>query len=342
MKKQVILLFVIIKSTLSAFSNYEIHTMGIEKIEDIISSQATQINNQGEVSGTLFVGGGNIHHSLFIWSNKEKKLEEIFFNGGFPAVCINNKSQIVGSIPQVSGMFGYCWSHKAGFLELNSLTPFGINDNGIIVGINKHTKHICIMDIEKNNYSEPELSLCTKKLYDLYKITNGISYCPISINNHGEFIGDFKFLGCKKLQRGMRNGPNRLICKGFIWISKEKLVNFEENQIPAAINDLSEVILVSDFSEKGNSWLWQNGKLQNLWDNGLAKAINNFGLVVGIKDNHAVIWEKGETKKLFDLIENPEWDKLSIAHDINDQGEIVGEGVHQGKRTAFLLIPKKK
>lgn len=56
----------------------------------------------------------------------------------------------------------------------------------------------------------------------------------------------------------------------------------------------------------------------------------------------AVIWEEGKFSVLYDLLANPEgWEKLCIAEDINDRGEIVGYGIYQGCQSAFLLTPCK-
>ena len=56
----------------------------------------------------------------------------------------------------------------------------------------------------------------------------------------------------------------------------------------------------------------------------------------------AVIWEEGKLSVLYDLLANPDgWEKLCIAEDINDRGEIVGYGIYQGCQSAFLLTPCK-
>jgi probable HAF family extracellular repeat protein len=56
----------------------------------------------------------------------------------------------------------------------------------------------------------------------------------------------------------------------------------------------------------------------------------------------AVLWEEGEIYNLNDLIlPEPSW-ILQSATDINDHGQIVGYGSHEGKTKAFLLTPIKK
>jgi probable HAF family extracellular repeat protein len=98
-----------------------------------------------------------------------------------------------------------------------------------------------------------------------------------------------------------------------------------------------------------HAFLWERGKMIDLKtlveSESLARAINAYAQVVGhstIKGNkatHAFIWEAGKMMDLNKLIpDNSGW-KLIIAHDINDKGQIVGEGIFNGETRAFLLNP---
>jgi len=94
------------------------------------------------------------------------------------------------------------------------------------------------------------------------------------------------------------------------------------------INDL-----MTDLSTLGGSY-------------GFARAVNASNQVVGNSNisgdttDHAFLWEKGVITDLNDLIPpNSGWELL-IAHDINDAGQIVGEGIINGESHAFLLIPR--
>ena len=86
--------------------------------------------------------------------------------------------------------------------------------------------------------------------------------------------------------------------------------------------------------------------------NSVAYGLNNQGFVVGAVDPTSVIpqafvWGPGvngnlneSTPELLDNLVDPAagW-RLQIARDINDRGQIVGVGQHNGRRTAFLLTP---
>jgi probable HAF family extracellular repeat protein len=78
--------------------------------------------------------------------------------------------------------------------------------------------------------------------------------------------------------------------------------------------------------------------------NSVALAINNVGKVVGYSStksgtSRAVLWDNNSIKDLNNLIPpNSGW-KLTYANDINDSGQIVGEGIINGRTRAFLLTP---
>ncbi len=58
-------------------------------------------------------------------------------------------------------------------------------------------------------------------------------------------------------------------------------------------------------------------------------------------NTHAVLWDKGSIKNLNNLIPPKSGWVLYSAQDINDQGEIVGDGRINGSYHAYLLTPVK-
>lgn len=75
-----------------------------------------------------------------------------------------------------------------------------------------------------------------------------------------------------------------------------------------------------------------------------ALALNNVGAVVGGAEiwngtEHAYRWQDGTMMDLNDLlVSGPGWE-LKVAYDINDAGQIVGDGEINGRRHAFLCTP---
>lgn len=81
----------------------------------------------------------------------------------------------------------------------------------------------------------------------------------------------------------------------------------------------------------------------------VAYGLNNQGFVVGSSSGStdAFVWGPGingnpkeSTSELLNyLIDTSTGWQLQIAHDVNDRGQIVGVGQHNGRRSAFLLTP---
>ena len=102
----------------------------------------------------------------------------------------------------------------------------------------------------------------------------------------------------------------------------------------------------------GDPFLWENGVLTDLGNfpgdtTGVALDINNRGQIVGLSATdpsnettyHALLWENGVLTNLQTRIHDPSWQLLAAAG-INERGQIVGEGLHNGVLRAFLLTPK--
>jgi len=125
------------------------------------------------------------------------------------------------------------------------------------------------------------------------------------------------------------------------------------------LNDNGQVVWSSYFSWFPNSrftsgHLFENGVSQDLeGEFASPMALNNFGTIVGYTcvvpsekaglrscNLEAAIWENGNYSVLANLIVN---DMTGItllrAEDINDQGEIVAEGVYNGVPYSFYLAP---
>lgn len=103
-------------------------------------------------------------------------------------------------------------------------------------------------------------------------------------------------------------------------------------------------------AETRHAALWKNGLIQDLgtlpgYANSIAFSINNFGRVVGnvyndVSSPRAMVYRKGTMHDLNSLIPAASGWTLEQAISINDNGRIVGWGMHGGKRHAFALTPK--
>ncbi|HLF13577.1 MAG TPA: T9SS type A sorting domain-containing protein [Bacteroidota bacterium] len=120
------------------------------------------------------------------------------------------------------------------------------------------------------------------------------------------------------------------------------------------INNLGQIVGESE-SASGQwlGFLWEKGAMQALptlpttgIPRGYAKAINDHGVVVGssnVADGqqpHAFMWDTvNGTRDLNNLIPSDSGWLLIRANAINDSGQIVGMGLHNGQYRGFLLTP---
>jgi probable HAF family extracellular repeat protein len=122
------------------------------------------------------------------------------------------------------------------------------------------------------------------------------------------------------------------------------------------VNDQSSVIGASDLDGDTNFWafpfinnhgfLWRNGAMTDLGTlpgdpTSVAISINNKGQIVG-SGSRAILWSVAGLTDLNTLVPGPPFSPLYLlsAEDINDRGEIVGEGLaSNGDLHAYLAIP---
>lgn len=97
------------------------------------------------------------------------------------------------------------------------------------------------------------------------------------------------------------------------------------------------------------AFLWQNGKMRGLGSiprlkDSKASALNDRGQVVGNAyyktDEAALLWQGGKVYEFNKLIPPGSGWLLQNALSINNRGWVIGNGIHNGIRRAFLLKPR--
>ncbi|MGI4789406.1 MAG: hypothetical protein ACRYFS_11225 [Janthinobacterium lividum] len=314
-------------------------------------SRATALNNNGQVVGWADTGATQnpLTAHAFLWERGRMRDIDTFPNRqqapGTVACAINDQGEVVGGVEPVfqgqgiltgSYLFqnvGWLW--RKGQMQTIGRDAVAINDKGQVV--------------IKNN--QQSLIWQNGKTEAVPPLPGFQSITVTCLNSDGDVAG----YGA--------NGPGDN--KGFVRLGgKVSLLGTlrgDNTSRAVAMNDRGQVIGMSlnDFYEKkGNSttsgtrslraFFWQDGKLTDL-GNRIVSGIGNQGEVLGTYyqptaagtgTTIAFLWQGGKFTDLNALIDSSSGWKLEEARAINDHGQIVGYGEHNGQEHGFLLTPE--
>ena len=290
------------------------------------TSFARSINDSTDVVGGS--AAANETHA-FLW--RDSVMTDLGTLGSSSDVSvahsINNAGYIAGqsTVNNPGVIHGFVW-HNAQMIDIGTLgglwsVAYGINNSNQVVG---HS-------LDLNNEYRAILWQ-NGGLLDLGTL-GGNSSRANAINNLGQIVG------------GARNQAQEY--RAFLW-ENGSMSDLGIFGVAYGINERSQVVGSVD-GLNGHAFLWDNGMITDLGTLGgtrsIASSINDSTEIVGMSINgtetRAFIWKNGEMKDLNNLISpNNNW-FLTNASDINNNGQIVGEGIYNGQRRAFLLIPKR-
>jgi probable HAF family extracellular repeat protein len=282
------------------------------------------LNDLGQIAGT------SAKHRAALWS-QESGLHELGLPFGFTrseAVAIDNSGDVAGTASNASS------SKRIGFLFRNGnqatlsgreAKPSAINDAVQIAG----------ESVDKNGVAQPALWNKTHE----EKMGACCGGTAIAINNAGQVVG----------QRYDQQGRY----SAFLWDSSHGMqpigpAGYFTSAV--AINNRGDVV-VRTFSSDG-TFLIRPGQapvklaLSPKFPSE-PRALNSCGAIVGatgpFSDAYrAFVWDDSHGfRDLNQLLPTGTGWKLEIATDINNRGEIVGTGDHNGEEDAgFLLVPE--
>lgn len=295
----------------------------------------------------------------------EYTVEEL---GDFYPAAINNRGEVVGvmstalQIPHAA-----LWSNGSlidlGALGQGSSTAEGINDNGEIVGYSK---------VSADSY---HTFLFRNGLMTDLGVFGGINSTAFGINNNGQIAANYQTsdginhailydhgsiteLGTLGGQSAVARGIDAMgnimgtaddingIFRAFVYTNGEMLdLGFPgTSPFVYGMNDNMQIVGSSYQEGVPHAFIYSSGSLSEIAcpdGRTLAISVNNDGEIVGYGSTYgAFIYKNGVMSNLEELIDPLLGIRITDAHGINDNGQIVAMGFNKKEDpTAFLLTP---
>jgi probable HAF family extracellular repeat protein len=328
------ILLITAMSSLCAAQTYTITDLGT--LSGGGYSAARSVNSTGEVTGAAGNNNTNLS-SVFLYSNGS--MTNLGTLGGPSGIGngINASGQIAGYSTNSAGTYKAFIASNGKLTDIGDLgggsaVGYGINDLGQVVG----------SAVTAKGENHPFL-YSNGKMIDLGTLgSSGNSWwnSATSINSAGTVVGTSYDAQGNFFGFVWRNG--KMIKMGTLGGSWSQAY---------AINNKGQVTGLAYMKNGGaHAFITSGSKLVDLgtisgptsttWGFG----INNSGVVVGqstfSNTYHAFVYSGGKMKDLNKLIPAGSGWVLTDADSINDLGQIVGGGVHNGHQHAFLLTPQ--
>jgi probable HAF family extracellular repeat protein len=293
-----------------------------------IASAATGINDLGQVVGNLFpTASGDFH--AFLYSGGRMTDLGTFGGSSGSATGINDSGQVAGTTSKANGLHAVLYSGGGttdlGTLGGNYSQGYGINASGQVVG----EAYTAGGEIHAFLYSGGAMT-------DLGTLGGNYSQAR-GINDSGQVVG-VSATGDGELHNFLYSGGVMTELGGIVG-------GYIEGY---GINASGQVVgqVVGQAFGLTHAVLYSGGAMTDLGTLGgiesYGDGINDLGQVVGNSYTasnkvHAFLYSGGGMMDLNSILSPASGWELSSANAINDAGQIVGFGVHDGQEHAFLL-----
>jgi probable HAF family extracellular repeat protein len=312
-------------------------------------SSANGVNGTGQVVGSS--SNGTTSRAFLYGGGALTDLGALPGDDSSNADGVNGSGQVVGSsystTSTTSGGHAFIYSGNT-MTDLGVLYPssscntseaLAVNDQGLVVGDSSSAVilHDCSLDFEAFSYSNGTMT-------DLGHLAGDTSSVASGVNGAGQAVG----VSYNYDQSGFHN--HAVLFAGGTVTALGTLPGGVDSRA-TAINASGQIVGGSGTAAgQQHAFLYSNGSMTDLGSLGgdaQANAINTNGRVVGqsitATGSSAFFWSA--TAGMIDLNnllpKNSGW-QVSLASGINDAGQVVGFGLHNGQPRAYLMtLPVK-
>ena len=336
----ILFVLTLLASSLCAAQTYTVTDLG--RITDLGTlpgdqySIAKGLNATGQITGA---SGNDLNDTSEVFLESNGHMGGLGTLGGSSGVgnAINASGQVAGYSTRADGTYHAFISSNGQLTDIGDLgggsaVAYGINDLGQVVGsavTANHENHPFLY----SNGQMTDLGTLGSSGNDWWNVAQGINKAGAvvgtSYDKDGNFFGFVWFNG-KMHKLGTLGGP---------WSEAW------------AINNKGQITGMAYTPASSHAFITTGtGKLKDLGtipgsDASWGLSINNSGAVVGYcpfaDTYHGFIYKGGKIYDLNKFLPAGSGWELIFAEGINDNGQIVGLGMHNGQERGFLLTPNK-
>ena len=293
-----------------------------------IGSTAQGLNNKGKVVGGFFDPVYQSGHA-YLYSNKQS--QEIyptpFFRSFSGASGINDNGQVSTSYQGLAYLYDTRTGTRTGLgpNDVNSVAR-AINQSGVMVGTSDMVGGAYLFD--------PRVGIAQ----GLGDIPGGDGYTSATaLNNHNDVVGS----------AGTKVGYDAFLYHNGVMQDLGTLPGGNGAEA-TGINDSGDIVGSSNTTDRSrmHAFFYHNGVMRDLGTlyptdpDSFGVGINNAGDVIGISGNYPFLYHSGTMLNLRQMIDPNDGWQLKYVTAINDRGQIVGYGYHNGFQIGFLMTPR--
>ncbi len=294
------------------------------------SSMGFGLNNFGRVVGTSNTEDYVLHG--FVWDGGLTDLAPLPDEQECHAFDVNDDGQTVAMSFNLGALttHGLIW-HNGETTDLGAIAPHGVNAAGVVAGY--------LSRMEGDLWVDRAARWDHGVMTELDSLGGDFCYAA-AIADSGRVVG-WSYTGGDQIIRAtlwQDDVPRDL---GTLGGTNSQAYDVNENGMIVGYSDAAngEPHAVRYLVDR-NGFVLERRDLGTLEDGySYAYGVNSAGDVVGTADGIAVMWRDGQIADLNSVLPPQSGWRLDVAWGINDDGAIVGTGMYDGFKRAFLLRP---